>query len=63
MTITKREYADYQRLKQIERNGHLLTIDGLRFIIQAHNGDPEAIGKHFLELYGNWNNKNLPPEA
>lgn len=54
MTITKREYADYLRLKQEERSGHLLTTDGLRFIIAAHNGNAEEIGKHFLEIYGKW---------
>lgn len=56
MIITKREYEDYLRLKHAEQDGHLLTTDGLRFIIAAHNGNAEEIGKHFLEIYGKWNN-------
>ena len=57
MTITKKQYEDYQRLKEIERSGHVLTTDGLRFIIAAHHGDPTEIGKYFLDLLGNWNAK------
>lgn len=55
MTITKQEYADYQRLKREERSGHLLTTDGLRFIIAAYHGNATEIGQHFLEIYGEWN--------
>lgn len=57
MTITKKQYEDYQRLKEIERSGHVLTTDGLRFIIAANEGDPTEIGKYFLDLLGNWNAK------
>lgn len=32
-------------------NGQLLTPDGLRFICEAYQLDPEAIGKHMLEMY------------
>lgn len=31
--------------------GQLLTPDGLRFICEAYQFDPEAIGKHMLEMY------------
>lgn len=57
MNITKKQYEDYQRLKEIERSGHVLTMDGLRFIIAANDGDPDKIGKYFLELSGVWNAK------
>ena len=57
VTITKKQYEDYQRLKEIERSGHVLTTDGLRFIIAANDGDPDKIGKYFLELSGEWNVK------
>lgn len=51
MTITKAEYADYMRLKQAERDGHLLSVDTMRMIVRACDGKPEEIGQHFLEVY------------
>lgn len=58
MTITKKQYEHYQRLLQLESSGHLLTTDGLRFIIAANKGDAEKIGQHFMEIYGKWVNTN-----
>lgn len=49
-TITKKELEDYEQLCRDRNSGRLLTPDGLRFICEAHNYDPEAIGRHFLEL-------------
>ena len=54
MTITKSEYADYMRLKQAEREGHLLTVDGMRLIVKACEYDPAKAGRHFLEVYARW---------
>lgn len=54
MTITKAEYADYQRLKKAEREGHLLTVDGMRLIAKACEYDPAKVGRHFLEVYARW---------
>ena len=51
MTITKSEYADYQRLKAAEREGQLLSTDALRMIVRACDFDPEKVGRHFLEVY------------
>ena len=51
MTITKAEYADYQRLKAAERDGQLLSTDVLRMIVRACDYDPEKVGRHFLEVY------------
>ena len=59
MTITKAEYADYMRLKQAERDGHLLTVDTLRMIVRACEGKPEEIGRHFLEVYARWRRKEV----
>lgn len=53
-TLTKREYADYQRLKELERSGHVLSRDCLRLIIRSCEGKPEAVGKHFIEVYYRW---------
>lgn len=51
MRITDAEYRDYQRLKEAERSGQLLSTDVLRMIIRAYDYDPEKVGKHFLEVY------------
>lgn len=45
-----KQIADYEQLCRDRNNGRLLTPDGLRFICEANNYDPEAIGRHFLEV-------------
>lgn len=49
-TITKKEFDDYQQLCKGRNNGRILTPDGLRFICESYKNDPEAIGKHMLEM-------------
>lgn len=49
-TITKQQNADYDKLCHERNNGRLLTSDGIRFICESYNYDPEKIGQHFLEL-------------
>lgn len=49
-TISKKELEDYQRLCKDRNNGRILTPDGLRLVCEGLNKDPEAIGKHFLEV-------------
>ena len=49
-TLTQKQIADYEQLCRDRNNGRLLTPDGLRFICEANGYDPEAIGRHFLEL-------------
>lgn len=51
-TITKKQLEEYEQLRRDRDNGLLLTPDGLRFICEANDLDPEAIGKHILEVYG-----------
>jgi hypothetical protein len=48
--ITKKQLADYEQLCKDRNNGRILTPDGLRFICEAYEYDPEKIGKHFLEV-------------
>ena len=48
--LTQKQIADYEQLCRDRSNGRLLTPDGLRFICEANNYDPEAIGQHFLEV-------------
>ena len=49
-TLTQKQIADYEQLCRDRNNGRLLTSDGLRFICEANNYNPEAIGRHFLEV-------------
>lgn len=49
-TLTQKQIADYEQLCRDRNNGRLLTPDGMRFICEANNHDPEAIGRHFLEV-------------
>lgn len=49
-TITKKQLEECEQLKKDRDNGRLLTPDGLRFICEANNYDPKAIGKHMLEV-------------
>ncbi len=48
-TISKKELEDYRQLCKDRREGKILTPDGLRFICEACNYDPEKIGKQMLE--------------
>lgn len=49
-TISKKELEDYQQLCIDRNNGRILTPDGLRLVCEGLNKEPEAIGKHFLEV-------------
>lgn len=49
-TLTQKQIADYEQLCRDRTYGRILTPEGLRFICEAYNYDPEAIGKYFLEL-------------
>lgn len=49
-TITKKELEEYRQLCKDRDNGRFLTSDGLRLVCEGLNRDPEAIGRHFLEV-------------
>ena len=49
-TISKKELEDYRQLCKARDNGRILTPDGLRVICEDLNRNPEAIGKHMLEV-------------
>lgn len=49
-TLTQKQIAEYEQLCHERDNGRLLTPEGLRLICSAYKYDPEAIGRHFLEL-------------
>lgn len=48
--LAKKQIKDYEEVRSACDNGRLLTPNGLCFICEAHNNDPEAIGRHFSEV-------------
>ena len=48
--ITNKEYEEFQKYKRDKLAGHILTPEGLRFIIEANEYDVQKIGQHFLEM-------------
>lgn len=48
--LIQKQIADYEQLCCDRNNGRLLPSDVLRFVCEANNYDPEAIGRHFLEV-------------
>ena len=48
--ISAVEYEDYLKYVHDRDNGRILTPDGLRFICQSYQYDPEKIGKHMLDV-------------
>ena len=48
--IKNSEYEEFQKYLHDKNNGRILTLDGLRFICQANDYDPEKISKHMLEV-------------
>lgn len=53
--MTKKQIAEYQQYLRDKAYGRILTPDGLRLICAANDYDPEKIGRHFLEVLGNFN--------
>ena len=50
-SMTKHQIEDYAKLCRARDKGQLLTPVGLRIICVSYHFDPEAIGKHMLEMY------------
>ena len=48
--LTDKQYDEYQRLCHARDHGQMLTPDGLRLICAGFDYDPDAIGKHMLEM-------------
>lgn len=49
-TISKRELNEYRQMLHDKNSGRILTPEGLRFICEAYKNNPEAIGRHMLEI-------------
>ena len=60
--MTKKHIEDYKQLWHDRNNGRLLTSDGVRFICEANQFDPEAIGKHILETYTKFKSERIIDE-
>lgn len=58
-SMTKQQVEDYEKLCRARDKGRLLAPDGLRFICEAYQLDPEAIGKHMLEMYAKFKAENV----
>lgn len=57
--ITKKQLEEYEQFCRDRDNGRLLAPDGLRFICEVSNLDPEIIGMHILEIYGKFKVEKL----
>ena len=42
------DFEEYRKLRDDQTKGRLLTPDGLKFICEANDNDPQKIGEHFL---------------
>jgi hypothetical protein len=48
--LNNKQYEEYKRLCYERDHGRILTPDGLRLVCAGYDYDPEAIGKHMLEM-------------
>ncbi len=48
--MTSKQVQDYRELCRERDQGRILTPDGLIFICEACHYEPEAIGRHFIEM-------------
>lgn len=48
--VSSKQMQDYRELCRRREQGQILTPDGLIFICDALHYDPEAIGRHFIEM-------------
>ena len=54
--ISNKEYEKYQQYQTDKLHGRILTPDGLRVVCAGFDYDPEAIGKHMLEMLDKFRN-------
>lgn len=48
--MSGKQVQDYRDLCRKRDKGQILTPEGLIFICDAFHYDPEAIGRHFIEM-------------
>lgn len=57
--LTKQEHDEYKMFLDDKVHGRTLTPDGLRVVCEGLNNNPEAIGKHFLEVLTKFQNEGI----
>ena len=57
--ISNKEYEKYQQYQTDKLHGRILTPDGLRVVCAGFDYDPEAIGKHMLEMLAKFRNEGI----
>lgn len=57
--ISSKEYERYQQYLQDKTFGRILTPDGLRFLCESMNNDPEEIGKHMILMVQKFRSEGL----
>lgn len=57
--LTKQEHDEYKMFLDDKVHGRVLTPDGLRVVCEGLNNNPEAIGKHFLEVLTKFQNEGI----
>lgn len=53
-SISNKQYEEYQQYLYDKDHSRIITPDFIRFLCQACNFEPEAIGKQILEYYGKY---------
>ena len=53
-SISNKQYEEYQQYLYDKDHSRIITPDFIRFLCQANNFDPEAIGKQILVLFGKY---------
>ena len=52
--ITNKQYEECQQHLYDKDHSRIITLDSVRFLAQAYDYDPEAIGKQILEYYSKY---------
>lgn len=55
--LSKRAYAELLEYRRLDLGGHILSTDGLEQLVAAYDGDPEQIGRFFMDLLAEWKRK------
>ena len=57
--LAKEQLKEFQEYQENKNSGRILTPDGLRFVCEGLENDPEAIGRHFLEVLGKFRSEGI----
>ena len=57
--MSTQQVQEYKKLCREREQGRILTPEGLVFICEANQYDPEKIGKHFIEMAAKFKAENV----